>query len=187
MSFLAPIPFYFLRHGHTDWNVQHRCMGQINVVLNQLGIKQAYQSAAYLKKLGIKTICYSPLLRAIRTANIINESLNVKMIEVSGLKEANLGTLQGNQDEDLLKGWKQGICPKRAEPYDDFVSRVKKALDVCLSHAGPVLVVSHGGVYSAIQSLLQLDIVYGLENCEPISYTPPASIDGLWSQSSVSS
>jgi broad specificity phosphatase PhoE len=185
MSFLAPIPFYFLRHGHTDWNVQHRCMGQINVVLNQLGIKQAYQSAITLKKLGIKTICYSPLLRAIRTANIINESLDVKMVEVNGLKEANLGTLQGNQDEELLKRWKEGVCPKRAEPYDVFVNRVKVALDVCLSHPGPVLVVSHGGVYSAIQSLLKLDTVYGLENCEPISYIPPSTVNGTWNQSSV--
>ena len=38
-------PFYFLRHGQTDWNLQHKLMGNQDVELNEAGREQAINAA----------------------------------------------------------------------------------------------------------------------------------------------
>jgi broad specificity phosphatase PhoE len=56
-------PFYFVRHGETDWNKQRIYQGSSDVPLNDTGIGQARSIAALLKKESIAHIVASPLLR----------------------------------------------------------------------------------------------------------------------------
>jgi len=37
---LEPVPFWFLRHGETDWNAQGISQGNVDIPLNAVGIAQ---------------------------------------------------------------------------------------------------------------------------------------------------
>ncbi len=69
---LKEVEFYFIRHGQTDWNLEERCMVQTDVPLNETGIAQARKAANLLQNTPIQTICYRPLLRTKKNAELIN-------------------------------------------------------------------------------------------------------------------
>ena len=74
---LTEVPFYFLRHGETDWNRDRRAQGQIDIPLNATGIAQAKAAAEVVRGLGLRTICASPLSRAYETARFASEASGV--------------------------------------------------------------------------------------------------------------
>ncbi len=57
-----------IRHGETDWNVEGRWQGQIDVPLNDRGREHARQVAVNLADEGIQVIYSSDLSRALDTA-----------------------------------------------------------------------------------------------------------------------
>ena len=63
---IPPAPFFFLRHGETDWNRERRLQGNIDVPLNATGLAQAEAAAKRLVGAGVATIVASPLARARR-------------------------------------------------------------------------------------------------------------------------
>ena len=48
-------PFYFLRHGETEWNVDGRAQGQADIPLNETGVAQAKRAAEVVAGLGVAT------------------------------------------------------------------------------------------------------------------------------------
>jgi alpha-ribazole phosphatase len=84
-----------IRHGQTDWNVQGRWQGTIQVPLNAVGIEQAHALAAHLKDRPISAIFSSDLIRASQTANILGEAVKVEVQEDPRWRELNLGVFQG--------------------------------------------------------------------------------------------
>ena len=74
---LTPVPFWYLRHGETDWNAQGVSQGSIDIPLNATGIAQAKAAAEQMVGLGIRTIVASPLSRARVTAEIVAEKLGL--------------------------------------------------------------------------------------------------------------
>ena len=55
-------PFYFLRHGETDWNFEGRYQGQSDIPLNATGIAQAHAAADRLARVPIDRIVSSRLI-----------------------------------------------------------------------------------------------------------------------------
>lgn len=175
-------PFYFIRHGETDWNRQNICMGSTDIPLNPLGIEQAEIAAQILKSELIVHIVTSPLSRAKQTADIIAEVLQKPLTVIDDLKEYCSGVAEGEQNESrerLLERWHTGEVQEGAETVRDFESRVAGALTQALKLPEPVLIVSHGVVYAAITKILGLPQVT-ISNCAMFYHTPSTQEGNQW-------
>ena len=70
---------YIVRHGETDNNKERVLQGRSNLPLNEVGIKQAEKVKEYFaeKDIQFDKVYSSPLIRAIKTAQIITGSTQV--------------------------------------------------------------------------------------------------------------
>ena len=70
---------YIVRHGETDNNKKRVLQGRSNLPLNEVGIKQAEKVKEYFaeKDIQFDKVYSSPLIRAIKTAQIITGSTQV--------------------------------------------------------------------------------------------------------------
>jgi len=171
---LTQKPFYYLRHGETDWNVQGLCQGSSDIPLNETGIAQACDAKRILAKTPFQTICSSPLSRARKTAEIVSEVHSCTIIEIEALQECHFGPREGkpivheNLEDFIRKASLEG-----GETYEAFIDRTVTGLNKALSNPGPVLVVSHGAVFRALLSHILLSSEVEIGNCVPVSLTPP--------------
>jgi len=179
-------PFYYIRHGQTDWNVEGRFQGGMDIPLNETGITQALSVKTLLADLPITHIYSSPLKRARVTADIANEALNLPITEINGLMECSFGVLEGtlrtasaaaaNHSDD----WKNGITPENAETYADFTKRVFAAVNTVLEQNGTPLIVAHGAVFWPLNDHMQLELGYDLPNARPLHLSPPEAGQERW-------
>ncbi len=94
---LAPIPFWFLRHGETDWNAQGISQGNVDIPLNATGVAQARVAAQKLKGRGIATIVASPLSRAKVTAEYVGEALGLPVAIDAPIRAVGFGVQEGSR------------------------------------------------------------------------------------------
>ena len=98
-----------LRHGQSDWNLQNRFTGWVDVDLSDVGIAEATQAGEQLLAEGFEVdICFTSVLkRAIRTANIALDKLDQLWVPVERswrLNERHYGSLTGlNKAETAAK------------------------------------------------------------------------------------
>lgn len=149
---------YFIRHGETNYNNEHKFQGHLDIPLNQKGIVQAKIALDSSKSLKFDKVYYSPLKRAKETAKIINSFHNAQMIKDDRIKEINMGSLQG-KCKDKLKKFEVILAythPERfgGESHEEFCERVKSFLDEIIDSKENILIVSHGGVYRAIYKIM---------------------------------
>ena len=84
---------YIFRHGETDYNVNKRMQGWLDVPLNKNGIAQADVLSQKMSDIKLDCVYSSPLSRALDTAKIVAK--DKKIITDDGLKEWNLGVFCG--------------------------------------------------------------------------------------------
>ena len=60
-----------MRHGETEWNAERRIQGQIDIGLNETGLRQAAAAGRWLRMAGIAALYSSDLKRAWATAQAI--------------------------------------------------------------------------------------------------------------------
>lgn len=178
--------FYFIRHGQTDWNLDHRAQGQTDVPLNAIGQKQAQKAALSATQWKFGTICSSPLSRAVATARTIADVSGAEVSIVDDLIECSWGVREGERKGVWFEEWKRGLSvPEGAEPYDAFLSRAVRAINQALEKPGPVLIVAHGGIYWAIQHYAIRDMENDLANATIIRHIPPSEAHPWWSTSAA--
>ena len=61
-------PFYFIRHGETEWNRRNIIMGSHDIPLNELGLQQAHEASRALENESFDIIVSSTKKRAQQTA-----------------------------------------------------------------------------------------------------------------------
>ena len=91
-----------VRHGETLWNKEGRFQGQRDVVgLTQLGLTQAQNIAKALIAMNPTSLFSSPLKRTLETSLTLSHYLDLPIVPIDGLKEIDLGTLEGIKSKKL--------------------------------------------------------------------------------------
>jgi broad specificity phosphatase PhoE len=136
---------WLIRHGETEYNLQRRHQGQLDVPLSSVGIWQAHKLAARLSKTEFAAVYASDLSRALHTAEI-----------------AFAGRVQTDvRWREFYGGWLEGMLyseaetatprPPEGESRAEMTTRVMAAIGEMYSqYAGTrVAVFSHGGTIRA--------------------------------------
>ena len=115
-------PFYFIRHGETDWNECNIIMGSIDVPLNDCGIEQSRCAALVLQKEAFDTIISSPRIRALKTAQVIGEQVQLQksIIIEPGMVERNWGEAEGKVANPFKNLFDDADTPIGAERFSTF-------------------------------------------------------------------
>ena len=166
--FIAPFPFYLIRHGQTDWNAEGRFQGSVDIPLNDIGRGQAKRNGiafkAEIPKVEGWRFVSSPLSRARETMEILraNAGLDPKNYELEPqLREVSYGDWERHTIEEILKtnpegiaaraGNKWGFVPPNGESYLMLANRVQTVL---AAMDRPAVITAHGGVLRSIYYLI---------------------------------
>jgi broad specificity phosphatase PhoE len=158
--------FYFIRHGETDVNTKLNINRiDYDLPLNQKGIHQALLSRNTIAKVPFKSVCFSPIQRAVETKNILIENSKIKQIEINELSEckaivwAEIIKFENNPKVQIDK------------EVEKFLIRTRLGLIKALKQDGPVLIVAHGGVHLAICYHLSIkDHPWKIGNCKLVHF-----------------
>jgi probable phosphoglycerate mutase len=177
MPVLLRRPYWFLRHGETDWNRENRTQGSTDVPLNEQGIAQAHRAAALLHGRGIETIVSSPLQRARHTADIVAAALGLAVHIRQDLREASFGAHEGEVMGEWFAAWVEGsVAPEGGESFVAVRTRVVAALNEILEAPGLALVVGHGAVFRAVRSAMGFPAAVRTPNGVPMFCEPDGDV-----------
>ncbi|MCX6139303.1 MAG: 2,3-diphosphoglycerate-dependent phosphoglycerate mutase [Candidatus Kapabacteria bacterium] len=181
-----------VRHGESQWNLENRFTGWVDIDLTPKGELEAAAAGRTLIGVPIDVLFTSVLTRAIRTAEIAFAEAGIIDVPVhrdQALNERHYGDLQGlNKAEtaekygaDQVHAWRRSydIPPPNGESLKDTQARVAPYYEsqiVPLLKAGKnVLVVAHGNSLRALvmfvehltpEQILKTEIATGV----PITY-----------------
>jgi broad specificity phosphatase PhoE len=150
----APATLYFVRHGQSTWNVEHRVQGQTaHVPLTPEGRRQARMAAGLLRQCGARLVFTSDLARAAQTAAPIARALGTSARAEPALREQFFGVMEGRLAAELTAeptpagGHVSQVRWGGGESVADMYARVGGFLrQVLAAHPGQdIVLVTHGG------------------------------------------
>jgi 2,3-bisphosphoglycerate-dependent phosphoglycerate mutase len=169
-----------IRHGESEWNMENRFTGWIDIPLSPNGEKEARRAGEKLKGYKFDEAFTSVLIRAIRTYEIVAETAgfnNLPLEKDKALNERMYGDLQGlNKDEtrkkfgdEQVRLWRRSydIAPPNGESLKDTAARVMpyyhSRIEPDLKSGKNILIVAHGNSLRAlimhIENISKDDIV----------------------------
>jgi broad specificity phosphatase PhoE len=170
---------YLVRHGETDYHVQKRALGKLNVPLNDLGKRQALRIASCFEKTPIAAIYSSPLRRCLETAQPLAKAKGLAVQPIEGITEIDLGEWDGKPFEELYReggetfaAWIKRPSSTRipgGETLSEVRDRVLEAVEEILkrhSTMEDIVIFGHGGPLRVVlcASLgLDLDHIFRME------------------------
>ncbi|MEW6554710.1 MAG: histidine phosphatase family protein [Actinomycetota bacterium] len=163
---------YLLRHGETDYHVQKRLLGRLDVGLNETGLKQAERVRDFFDGMELAAVYCSPLRRCRETARPVAEANGLQVQVMQGLMEVDMGEWDGQLIADLFAEegetvgkWMRNPSSVPIPGGEDFGAvreRVMAAMrEITARHPGNerVLVVAHGGpIRGILCEALKMDI-----------------------------
>ena len=156
-----------LRHGQSQWNLENRFTGWIDVPLSEKGVEEAKQAGLKLKDCRIDQAYTSVLKRAIDTLTLALQSAGkngIPTVKDQALNERHYGELQGLNKEETAKKfgkeqvrvWRRSydVAPPGGESLKDTAARTlpyfKKKILPDLGAGKNVLIAAHGNSLRSI-------------------------------------
>lgn len=177
-----------LRHGESQWNLENRFTGWVDVPLSPRGEAEARAAGEKLRGRRIDKVYTSVLARAVETARIALEAAGIGAVPIerdAAVNERRYGDLEGlNKAEaarqfgaDQVKQWRRSydVKPPGGESLADTAARVlpywERRIWPDLRAGKNVLVVAHGNSLRALamhldrltpEQVIQLEIPTGV-------------------------
>lgn len=177
-----------LRHGQSQWNLENRFTGWVDVPLSDQGVAEARAAGEKLRGRTIDHLFTSVLQRAVETARIALEVAGIADVPTSrdaALNERMYGDLQGLDKDDARARWGEeqvrqwrrsyDVAPPGGESLADTAARVlpywERAIAPLLRAGRHVLVVAHGNSLRALAMHLE-----GLSREEVLALEIPTGV-----------
>jgi len=179
-----------VRHGESQWNLENRFTGWVDVPLSPKGEEEARVAGEHMKDLPVDKVYTSVLQRAINTARIALEAAGKPPLPTErdqALNERHYGDLQGlnkaetaaQYGDEQVKIWRRSYdVPPPGEQGESLKDTAARTLPYFQAHIMPdikaglnVLVVAHGNSLRSIvmdldkltrEQVLELNIPTGI-------------------------
>ena len=165
-----------VRHGQSQWNLENRFTGWVDVDLTEKGVEEANKAGEKLKTFHFDAAFSSVLKRANKTLDIILKNIGQSDLHVEkneALNERHYGDLQGkNKDEmreeygeEQVHIWRRSydIAPPNGESLKDTKDRVMpyyhENIEPLLKEGKDIIISAHGNSLRAL--------IMHLENLTP--------------------
>jgi 2,3-bisphosphoglycerate-dependent phosphoglycerate mutase len=156
-----------LRHGESQWNLENRFTGWVDVLLSPRGIQEAKDAGGKLRSFTFDRAFTSVLARANETLRLVLEAIGQTAIPTEkdkALNERMYGELQGlNKDETVkkygeaqVKIWRRSydVRPPGGESLKDTAERVlpyyEQTIKPYVLKGDTILVAAHGNSLRAL-------------------------------------
>jgi 2,3-bisphosphoglycerate-dependent phosphoglycerate mutase len=156
-----------IRHGQSQWNLENRFTGWIDIPLSPKGEEEARQAGEKIKGMKFDKVYTSVLDRAIKTYEIAADIAGLNHLPVEkdkALNERMYGDLQGLNKDDMRKQfgaeqvqlWRRSfdVAPPNGESLKDTADRVlpyyHAKIEPDLKSGMNILVVAHGNSLRAL-------------------------------------
>jgi 2,3-bisphosphoglycerate-dependent phosphoglycerate mutase len=156
-----------LRHGESQWNLENKFTGWVDVDVSARGVEEAHRAAQLLKGIGFDVAYCSGLLRAKRTLELVLGDLGLSKLRTvydKALNERHYGDLQGLNKAETAKKygekqvhiWRRSydVRPPGGESLEDTANRTLPFFDkrilADVKEGKNVLVSAHGNSLRAI-------------------------------------
>jgi len=162
---------YFIRHGESEANLQHVISNYgSSLGLTERGRQQVRELAERLSDLPISTMYSSPVLRAMDTADILYQVLDLPYRVHEALREYFCGVLEGKSDDEswrlhrhYYEEWTlRHSYESKPEDGESFVDIQKRFVPFIESFKRDddedVLLVGHGGLFHLMLPLVLTNI-----------------------------
>ncbi|HET9782830.1 MAG TPA: histidine phosphatase family protein [Candidatus Dormibacteraeota bacterium] len=153
---------FFVRHGESEANLLHVFSNrELPHGLTEHGRRQVALLAEHLESFPITKIFCSPVLRAVQSAELLSQQLNVGLEVVEALREYDVGSFEGSNDaanwasyEEVMRAWlldgdsrlRTGGGESLEEIQERFGSFVF-GLPEAFPNGGDVVLLAHGGLF----------------------------------------
>jgi len=161
-----------LRHGESQWNLENRFTGWVDVPLTPRGIQEAKNAGDKLRGFTFDRAFTSVLARANETLRLVLEGigqLNIPVVKDKALNERMYGELQGlnkaetakKYGEAQVKIWRRSydIPPPGGESLKDTAERVlpyyEQTIKPYLLKGETILIAAHGNSLRALTMELE--------------------------------
>ncbi len=164
---------YFVRHGESEANALKVVSNRgYRHGLTERGKRQAAELGDKLKRANTTKILTSPLLRAVETAEILSQALDIRYEVTDALREFDCGIAEGRSDPEswqlhrqVMEDWVQrGHWTARIEGGESFIdlrNRFVPFINRLLESgetASRYILVGHGGLYLCLLPLILSNI-----------------------------